>query len=143
MRATKDGIGIRYSYENDEIESDEILEISFSESILLSYVNLTDLFNEWGYLETGSYYYSYQGTTSGEVFFSADPLETIGDTYGEYTLGVDQYVDSIYFKAPGDIGNEDHEYSVKGIYTSVPEPSTFFLLSTGLLVGTAFRGRLF
>jgi hypothetical protein len=52
-------------------------------------------------------------------------------------------VDSIYFKAPGDIGNEDHEYSVKGIYTSVPEPSTFFLLSTGLLVGTAFRGRLF
>jgi len=141
----KDGLGIVYAWENDETEYPEFWEISFSESVLWSYAKITDLFNEWGYLEIGFYSYTYDGTPSGELFFTADPGQTIGDTYGEYTLNVDQYVDSIYFYGYDYVGDEkqNHEFSVGGIdITKVPEPSTLLLLSTGLLVGTAFRKRL-
>ena len=140
----RDGIGIRHSYENDEIEYDEMMKISFSETILLEYAFLTDLFYESDYQEEG--YYWFDG--GSEVHFYADLGQPTG-TYGEKTLDIDQYVDYIYFRAPGKIWNpdtevwEDHEYSVGGIYISkVPEPSTLLLLSTGLLAGAAFRKRL-
>jgi len=41
-----DGMGIRYSYESDEIEGRERLKIGFSTPVSLSSVLLTDLFNE-------------------------------------------------------------------------------------------------
>ena len=141
----KDGLGIVHAWEDDETEYPEFWEISFSESVLWSYAKITDLFNEWEYLEIGSYSYTYDGTSSGEFLFTADSGQTIGNTYGEYTLNVDQYVDSIYFYGYDYVGDEkqNHEFSVGGIgITKVPEPSTLLLLSTGLLVGTAFRKRL-
>src|SRR6185312_1764153 len=43
---SEDGLGVRNSYENDEIESVESLTVSFSETVLISDVFLTDLFIE-------------------------------------------------------------------------------------------------
>ncbi len=138
----RDGIGIQTG-EQDEVEYPEIMKLSFSETILFGYAFLTDLFYESGYQEEG--YYWFDG--SSEVHFYADLDQPTG-THGEKTLYIDQYVDHIYFSALGDVWNggteEDHEYSVGGIYiTKVPEPSTLLLLSTGLLAGAAFRKRLF
>ncbi len=139
-----DGFGVRHGYEKDEIEGEEILTISFGGGVDLNQVMITDLFNEWGYLETG--YYWLNGDTSTKKQFWADPNQTIGSIYnGELTLNIDAYdVDSISFAAPGKkIRDENHEFSVGGINISkVPEPSTLLLLSTGLLVGAAFRKRL-
>ena len=51
----KDGLGIRFSYENDEVESDEILRISFHDEVTLLAIYISDLFVEDGYAEKGSY----------------------------------------------------------------------------------------
>ena len=137
-----DGFGVRYAYEKDEIEFDEILTISFGGGVDLNQVMITDLFNEGedpGYLETG--YYWLNGDTATTYSFLA-LVDQVKGTNGELTLDIYAYVDSISFAAPGYVGNEDHEFSVGGIYTSVPEPSTLLLLGTGLLVGAAFRKRL-
>src|SRR3990172_10262010 len=41
-----DGMGIRYSYEADEIEKEEVLHVSFSSNINLDTIRVSDLFYE-------------------------------------------------------------------------------------------------
>ena len=99
-----DGIGIEYDYEDDEIEGDyERLTVAFSETVVLSEVYITDLFNEWGYLETG--WYTLNGSQT-PVLFSASADQEIGLTNGELTLNIGQSVVSITFGAPGLICSE-------------------------------------
>ena len=127
-----DGLGIRYSYDKDEIEGSERLRILFSTPVYLSSVLLTDLFNE-GYLERG--YYRLNGTGDW-IGFKADPSQTWG-TDGELELLFDANnpVNSIAFKAPGWLPSKHqaHEFSVAAIEASaVPIPAAAWLLGTGL-----------
>jgi hypothetical protein len=142
-----DGLGVRFSYEADEIEAKETLTIGFSEEVLLSDLFLTDLFNESGYLERGAYAVN-GGTTKN--WFTADPGQTPG-TNGELTLDVGTYVTSITFSAPGKLmfGLQNHEFSLGGLDYSrraVPEldPSagaSTLLLLLGMLAVLSERRR--
>lgn len=114
-----DGFGVRYSYEADEIEGPETLSIDFDDTVLVTDVSLTDLFYEstdgaffnYNYYETGRY--STDGGYSW-VNFSADPTQVTG-TNGELVLSIGQQTDSLLFRAPGQIKNEGHEFSVAGL----------------------------
>jgi hypothetical protein len=123
-----DGIGVRYSYETDEIEGRERLTISFSQSgasqsVLITDLYLTDLFVErtsggTQYAEVG--YYTVNGSTT--TFHAVQPT----GTNGELHLSPDVWASAITFSAPGIVGSQNHEYSVAGLsYTtrsgSVPE----------------------
>jgi hypothetical protein len=136
-----DGLGVRYGYENDEIEGRERLKIGFSTPVSLSSVLLTDLFNE-GYLERGSY--QLNGTGSW-ISFSALSSQTPG-TNGELKLSLDPsiLVSSIMFRAPGYLPflNQRHEFSVAAIeVNAVPIPAAAWLLGSGLIGLVALRRR--
>lgn len=117
-----DGFGVSYGfgYEGDEIEARESLTVSFSESVLITDVFLTDLFIEADsrgrlYPEIGFY-----TSSDGTVQFQA--IEGAG-TNGQLTLSPDVWADAIVFTAPGlEYENwawQDHEFSVAGInYTT-------------------------
>jgi hypothetical protein len=138
-----DGIGVRWSYETDEIENDERLTLSFSSPIHIQEIMLTDLFNEHGYLETGWYELD-GGPATG---FTADADQLLGITNGVKLISLDRQVSSIRFGAPGMIGPaEGHEFSIGrvkfGAAAPVPEPASGLLLSAGgLLIGWAVRRR--
>ncbi len=124
----KDGFGIwGDEYENDEIEDEEIMIISFSSTVYVSYFDLTDLFIEGTdpYAEEGSWFSPGLGSTS----FSQNDSTV---TNGEYKLDINAYIDEIWFSAPGKINGEDHEFSIAGV--AVPEPPTLILLGCGLIV---------
>ena len=128
-----DGLGIRYSYEKDEIEGPERLRILFSTPVYLSSVLLTDVFNE-GYRERG--FYRLNGTGDW-IRFKADPSQGPG-TNGELELLFDPntVISSIVFRAPGwlPLLNQGHEFSVAAIEASaVPIPAAAWLLGTGLV----------
>jgi hypothetical protein len=128
----EDGFGVNYagSYEPDEIEGPEFLNLFFSESIILQSIHLTDLFNEDGYLEIGRY----EIDNGDKVIVYADPLEITGTTNGELWAPVGQTVNYVKFTAPGAFGDENHEYSVGGVkVAAVPIPGTVLLFASGLL----------
>jgi hypothetical protein len=137
-----DGIGVRWSYETDEIEAIEKLTVSFSTPIRVQEIMLTDLFYEDGYLETG--WYELDGGAAN--WFSADLSQIPGSTNGVKLLSLDQTVSSIRFGAPGRFDGENHEFSVArirfGAAAPIPEPASGALLGLGgMLVGLAVRRR--
>jgi hypothetical protein len=139
-----DGMGVRYSYEADEIEGIERLRIRFSTPVYLTSVLLTDLFNENGYLERGSYRLNATGSWTR---FKADPGQTLGSTNGELELLFDPetIITSIAFRAPGwlPLRNQNHEFSVAAMEVSaVPIPAAAWLLGTGLVGLVAVRRRV-
>ena len=139
-----DGLGIRLSYENDEVESEEVLRISFHDEVALLAIYISDLFVEDGYSEKGSY----RINDGAWVHFDAMSIPGSNDN-GERLIAFGSPihgVDSIDFSAPGKINhNEDHEFALMGLDVSailVPEPNTALLLSMGLwMVGLRARRR--
>jgi hypothetical protein len=134
-----DGFGVRYSYEEDEIEGTERLKITFTTGpVYLLAVSLTDLFREGSpaYWETGEYSINGGAWIS---FVQNDPTQLPSPvSNGEFELLVNATgVSTIKFRAPGKImvnGKEqNHEYSVAGVTlaTPVPEPGTLVLLLAG------------
>jgi hypothetical protein len=137
-----DGVGVRWSYEADEIEAVERLTLSFASPIQIQEIMLTDLFNEDGYLETG--WYEIDG--GAQNWFSADAGQIPGSTNGVKILSLDQTVRSIRFGAPGLVNGENHEFSLArirfGAAAPIPEPASGLLLGIGgLLVGWTVRRR--
>ena len=136
-----DGFGVQYGYEKDEIESVERLKIGFSTPVHLSSVLITDLFNE-GYLERGSYQLNESGNW---IYFSALASQTPSSSNGELTVPIDPnvWVNSITFRAPGQLLFQAHEFSVAAIETTAaPIPASAWLLVSGLLGLVAIRRRL-
>jgi hypothetical protein len=135
-----DGFGVRYAYETDEIEGAEILLLEFSTEVWLQDVQLTDLFNESGYLEVGYYELDGSGTL---VQFSADASQGSA-TNGVRSLAIGSWVSSIAFTAPGRFDGQNHEYSVSGVRFDtrrpVPEPASVAVFGAGLAV-VAFATR--
>ena len=146
----KDGFGVQYSYEADEIEGPEFLKISFTSGPFdLQKVYITDLFSE-PYRETGKYQLNGSGS-----WFGFEALE--GQTPSPASNGVLELliiasaVDSIIFSAPGILQNgTDNEFSVAGIEgvasltptTVVPIPPAILLLGSGLLGMMGIRKKL-
>jgi hypothetical protein len=138
-----DGMGVRYSYETDEIEGRERLSVTFSAPMYLSSVLLTDLFYENGYRETGSY--QLNGTGSW-ISFQADLSQTPGSSNGELMLQLDpsSTITSIAFRAPGYLPtlNQRHEFSVAAMEASaVPIPAAVWLLGSGVIGLVALKRR--
>lgn len=128
-----DGIGIRYDYEDDEIEGSELLKMDFSTDVRLDSIFVADLFYECRsgncYSETGSY--SLDGGGLWNVFSAPNPSNPNG-FLAISMAGV--VTDSIWFQAPGKTGGEDHDFAVQAVeVSSVPEPGTIVLLAAGML----------
>jgi hypothetical protein len=135
-----DGLGVKFLFENDEVQGIERLKIDFASPVRLSSVLITDLFNENGYLERGSYQLNGSGNW---IEFTALASQTSG-TNGELTVPVDAgvLVNSITFKAPGLslFPLQHHEFSVAAIETTaVPIPAALWLLGSGLIGLAALR----
>jgi hypothetical protein len=137
----QDGLGIQFSYEKDEIEANELLQLTFSTPFILETVYISDLFNEEGYREIG--YYEINGSGNWIEFMAAED-QLIGSTNGELMLGIGETVDFITFMAPGLLQDlQNHEFSIAGLEgTPVPIPAAVFLLGGGLLGLFGLRKRM-
>ena len=132
-----DGIGISYNYEYDEIEANEVLRVEFSQDVLLSDIALTDLFNENGYLEQGSYSLS-DGSQGG---FSADASQITSGTNGQKVVDINKVVSWIELSAPGYVNGQNHEFSLAGltVFSAVPEISSLVLLGVFFAMLAAYH----
>ena len=140
-----DGLGIRYSYENDEIEQSEILYLLFDTPYVLHEILITDLFYEPE--NTGSGWFKEEGQYSingGDwIDFIANESQT-PSTNGELSLIFSEatVISTIQFQAPGwkYNGLQNHEFSLAEIDISpVPEPATILLFISGLIGLIGFR----
>ena len=136
-----DGFGVQYSYERDEIEGPEFLQLSFSVPFVLEKVYIRDLFREFGYNEIG--YYELNGSGDWIEFIAADD-QLIRSTPGELDLIIGETVDFIRFAAPGLLQNfQNHEFAVAGIDGApVPIPAPFVLLGSGIIGLIGLRRKL-
>ncbi len=133
-----DGLGVKYSYEYDEIETPELLSIHFDKLVHLETIELTDLFYEkrdgaW-YQEKGAL--TYNDGVSTQVLHFNSPDHVVSN--GWMTIDLDTDILWMQFAAPGRISagekRQDHEYSVAGLQVnSVPEPATISTLALSLL----------
>lgn len=147
-----DGIGVQYSYENDEIEEGERLVVEFGAESQLSAIYVSDLFLENGYDEIG-FYKIKDGTWHSWVMFDST-LPGTGEN-GEHVIEFDPAitVTALKFKAPGQTSGQDHEFSVMGLDVApiqpvltgggapVPEPSSFAMFCLGGLTIAVSRRR--
>jgi hypothetical protein len=120
-------------YEWDEIEKKEQLTVQFDSAVVLSSISLTDLFNENGYLETGTIdLYSGDGTLLKSVAVIADEGQFLNSSNGLLDVVTDVQgltVTKIVFTAPGKAYEDglqtNKEFSVAKIAfekaTGVPE----------------------
>ena len=145
---SKDGLGIRHNYENDEIEGTERLRLSFDNTIGLSEIFVSDLFVEGDYSEIG-YYQIDNGVTF--AFDAQSLMGTDGNkANGEHLITIDPVipVNDLLFFAPGNIGGRNHEFALLG-FTDPPlnivivEPATLTLFGVGIagLAGIRIRRR--
>ena len=130
-----DGLGVRGG-EDDEIDGDEILKITFADPMELLGVWITDLFKPddgGGFGEQGKVALSFEGGGGTLVLFTAnDPGQDDGN--GELFVSFDtsSRIAMAEFMEFPDL--EDNEFSVAGfVKTSVPEPATLALLGFSLL----------
>lgn len=148
-----DGFGVRgQGHEIDEIEHPEAMSVSFDTPVYVTNFCITDLFYEGGnpptYFEIGWYNFtgSFDPTDSSTYvqFQQDDPDMKLGETLGLYTLAMDQYVETIWFSAPGLlIEGQNHEFSVAGVDVNpIPEPATMLLFGSGLIVVAGLRRKL-
>ena len=147
-RDNMDGYGVQYNYggmlydyEEDEIQGSEYLGISFSESVTLESVLISDLFYENGYRETGLY--SLNGGESWTAF-QAESDQILEITNGETGLHIDAETDSIIFAAPGIMANQNHDFSIAGLSirtVETPIPPVVLLLGSGVFGLGLFRSR--
>ncbi|MHC4161709.1 MAG: PEP-CTERM sorting domain-containing protein [Planctomycetota bacterium] len=125
-----DGFGVRYSYEDDEIEGVEKLTVHFSAPVYLDTIHVSDLFLEGGRREIG--FYQLDGGTKRS--FAAVP----GAPNGERSIDVGAAVRTIDFSAPG----RGHEFSVKALDVAPsPEPGTLGLCGAVLVGAWVARRR--
>ena len=123
----EDGLGVRYSYETDEIETVEQLRITFAGGMSLTGVWITDLFQLT------------DGVTGevGQVVINGGPTFAFNGNLSDQANG-EQFVsfggpvivNTAWFNTTGSQTN--NEFSVAG-FTAVPEPTTMLLLGLGLL----------
>jgi hypothetical protein len=166
-----DGFGVMGSgsYEDDEVEGDERLGLSFSRGVNLLGFNLTDFFNEQApsfqtcapqgtpncYREVGFFMVQFgNGTTSGWLDMLAYADSTL-TTNGVCSIAMNfDNVTGLLFRAPGQIENpnfapgfmERHEFSLAGVRIDeqsipAPEPATMSLVALGLAGVAASRRR--
>ncbi len=152
-----DGLGINSSYEDDEIEGNEKLEIIFDSNIMLNGIFLTDFFIEtwkgYTYAETGKITLYGNNFSEGYYIKEIYANSSQGTTNGEFEWILDQplLINRIVFEALGKVGVQNHEYSLAGLDISkvdvipepIPEPETFILLGTSILGFLVFRRKIF
>lgn len=166
-----DGFGVMGSgsYEDDEIEGDERLQLSFSRGVNLLGFNLTDFFHEQTpsfqlcaqqgtpncYREVGYFMVQFgDGTSSGwmDMLAYADSNLT-GNGVFSIAMNFDN-VTGLLFRAPGEVANanllapfvERHEFSLAGVRIDenpipAPEPASMMLVGLGLSGIAASRRR--
>ena len=142
---SKDGLGIRHNYENDEIEGTERLRLSFENTIGLSEIYVADLFVERGFSETGFF----QIDSGAVSAFDAESLMgTDGNkANGEHLITIDPAipVNDIVFFSPGRINGQNHEFALLGFTDPplpAPEPETITIFAFGLAwLGFSLRNR--
>jgi hypothetical protein len=134
-----DGIGIKTFLDPnpDEVQGAERLTIglSFAQPLMLNSITLSNLYYENGFREEGSY----RLNGGAWIQFLADPGQTPG-TQGLLSVGVNQLVTSVEFKAPGwdptwsdPLRSSEFTLQNMDVGPAVPEPATFGLLGTALL----------
>ena len=165
-----DGFGVMGSgsYEDDEVEGDERLGLSFSRGVNLLGFNLTDFFNEQTpsfnlcgpgvpncYREVGYFQVQFgDGTSTGwlDMLAHADSILTGNGTFA-IAMNFNN-VTGLLFRAPGQVANnnfaspfvERHEFSLAGVRIDeqpipAPEPATMMLVGLGLSGIAASRRR--
>ncbi|HET6466493.1 MAG TPA: hypothetical protein VFH55_12865, partial [Nitrospiria bacterium] len=132
-----DGFGVKTG-ELDEIERPEFLVVRFLNAAdpggpgnwhyvkhQLSQINITNLFNENGYLERGAYKFTLNEVDGSWIAFLADTSQVLGSTNGVLNLPVptpphsDELADFITFTAPEPgytiPSGENFEFSLAGL----------------------------